>query len=348
MALGTTNISTTLVSQTIGLNSGDVGTLCTYPSVGGTGNSAFRIVENGFTITDGKLISGALPKWNIYSNSSPGEWKLPVVPDGTIYFTLKRSPYDSSRYSFPLGGFRSYNHSAVIPSVDIDNLTGQYDFPRRFYDIDVDFMFHAKLGEYNWTNLAANASDIKLMVYNPSNTLIFTTPNVAIYPFYPNGDTTFGYGFTIDLQYVGIYNYKVRVALCNSLGTILGFMPFDGNIPIEVFEADVRELSMNIPGNPEILYSGVYTQDHSFYQFAYPTSDATGTWNLTSIDYLTYNKSDDSLVNTLTILPVNFTIYDTPQQQIDLYEGVEITLTCDDSRVILTKNQYLRVKLNYT
>jgi len=160
---------------------------------------AFKIVENGYTTNDGALILGKKPKWNIFSNNSAGEWKLPSNSDGTIYFRLKRSPYDSNRYAFSLGSFRGYNHLAIQPSIGIDNLTNEYDFPRRFDTIDVDFLFHCLLGEYNWTTLAANASDIKIMIYNPSNNLILETPNVPIYPFYANGDTTFHYDFSVKL-----------------------------------------------------------------------------------------------------------------------------------------------------
>lgn len=346
MALANNNITTTLVSQAIGYSSSNIGHL-----IADENNStyAFKIVENGYSTNDGTLILTKKPKWNIFSNNSAGEWKLPSNSDGTIYFRLKRSPYDSNRYAFLLGSFRGYNHSALTPSIDIDNLNGEYDFPRRFADVNLDFIFHAKLGEYNWTTLAANASDIKLMIYDNSNTLILETPNVVIYPFYANGDTTFHYDFDVNLQYTGVYNYKVRAALTNSNSTILGFLPFDGNITIEVFEPDVRELSINFAENYDILYSGVYTQQNQFYQFAYPAAGVNelGTWNLTSIQYLTYNKSDDSLVDSLTVLPIDFNTNDSPQQIVDLYDGVEISITCDDSRVTLTKNQYLKIKLNY-
>lgn len=65
-------------------------------SVGGSGGYAFQIVENGYTAKSGWLFTdsdgypSAYPYWNIYSNNSPGQWRLPGTNGAPVYFELKR------------------------------------------------------------------------------------------------------------------------------------------------------------------------------------------------------------------------------------------------------------------
>ena len=117
MSLPTTNITTSMVSSAIGLGSHDIGALCAKAKTGGTGGYAFNIVENGGATSDGTLITSAEPFFNKYSNESPGEWMLPASSTSPVYFRLKRSLIDSSRYAFMLGSFRGYDHSATPPSL---------------------------------------------------------------------------------------------------------------------------------------------------------------------------------------------------------------------------------------
>ena len=133
MALPTTGITTTMVSQAIGLASNNVGELCIRAASGGvmstteTPNfsSAFMVSENGGGVNDGALISLAKPFWNIWSDESPGEWQLPGNFGDPVWFRLKRV-YDNTRYAFRLGAFRAYDHAAMEPTLLL--ISQRYNF----------------------------------------------------------------------------------------------------------------------------------------------------------------------------------------------------------------------------
>ena len=114
MALGTTNITTTLVGQTIGVESRDVGTLCSsslinkwskykpviYPVISTTGiTNWWKAVGGncGLSITE-------------YSNI---EDLVTAIINGVTWDYNRPTGGSSSPYR--LGDFRGYNHSAEIP-----------------------------------------------------------------------------------------------------------------------------------------------------------------------------------------------------------------------------------------
>lgn len=112
MALGTTNITTTLVGNTIGVASKDVGTLCSaasinkwskykpvvYPSITTTGNWWKAVDGNcGLSITE-------------YSNIND---LVAAITNGVVWEYNKPKGGSSSPYR--IGDFRSYNHNANIP-----------------------------------------------------------------------------------------------------------------------------------------------------------------------------------------------------------------------------------------
>ena len=104
MALGTTNISTDLVAQTIGEGSNDVGTLCKSTKVNKW--SKFKPVKLaqvvGIDETQLKTISYGLtfPRTNVYNVIAPQKWSHDR-PAGTA-----TTPYR-------IGDFRGYKHDAV-------------------------------------------------------------------------------------------------------------------------------------------------------------------------------------------------------------------------------------------
>lgn len=126
MALPTTSITTTIVSQAIGLASNDVGVLCAKASVGGVSGIAFKTKSNendiempsGLLLRD--LIPGSKPYWNIYSAKSPGEWYKSGGGSiqGEFKYRLGNKPeYGTTDPDFSLGDFREYDHTAVPASV---------------------------------------------------------------------------------------------------------------------------------------------------------------------------------------------------------------------------------------
>ena len=98
MALPTTGISTSLVANTIGAGSNDVGTLCTHPNINKW--SKWKPVRSnkvtGLTVTDIENLSSGLSRLDMYE---------------VVY--LKPTGDASSPYR--LGDFRNYNHSATQP-----------------------------------------------------------------------------------------------------------------------------------------------------------------------------------------------------------------------------------------
>ena len=112
MALGTTNISTTLVGNAIGISSKDVGTLCSsptinkwskhkpviYPAISTTGNWWKAVDGNcGLSITE-------------YSNINN---LVTAITNGVTWNYNKPTGGASSPYR--LGDFRGYAHDAYIP-----------------------------------------------------------------------------------------------------------------------------------------------------------------------------------------------------------------------------------------
>ena len=148
MALSTTNVSTTIVSQAIGVSTHNVGALCSMAATGGINGYAFKVAELGYPITDGGLIDGALPKFNIWSANSPAELSF---SGNTMIWRLKRSPSDSSRYAYRLGAFGGYNHNAVAPT-----FTGDESFVTYYQNslpTNRSVAFSVNLGSYDFRNI---------------------------------------------------------------------------------------------------------------------------------------------------------------------------------------------------
>ncbi len=135
--LPTTNLRADDIRDTIGIASNNLSHYIVKAKTGGKDGYAFRIKENGYPRTDGELIDGAEPYFNIYSNFSPVEW-LPSSSKGAatgypiFKCRLKRHPgtnividgetITSACYCFNLGLFAGYRHGADAPSV-----TGEQD-----------------------------------------------------------------------------------------------------------------------------------------------------------------------------------------------------------------------------
>ena len=113
MALGTTNISTTLVAQTLGVGSNDVGTLCQHANINKW--SKWKPVcinkTNGITVADLASVNYGIsfPIFrsleNLFLAYHDG------VGGGADWFYAK--PTGSSNAPFRLGDFRNYKHDAV-------------------------------------------------------------------------------------------------------------------------------------------------------------------------------------------------------------------------------------------
>ena len=110
MALGTTNISTSLVAQTIGEGSNDVGTLCKSTKINKWSKWKPIAVPKPTGLTVTELIAHncgfTIPYYDqLEKFQNLGEW----------IFNPPRGVYTGVNEPFRLGDFRNYNHDAPVP-----------------------------------------------------------------------------------------------------------------------------------------------------------------------------------------------------------------------------------------
>ena len=354
MALPLTGITTTIVKQAIGLASDNVGQLCIKAASGGimtttepsNYNSAFMVAENGGGINDGALISNAKPFWNIWSDESPGEWQLPGNFGEPVWFRLKRG-YDNARYAFKLGSFRGYDHAAMEPT--------PFGFSRTFTkgaagsSTTFDAALKIKLGSYNWGKLSG-VTHCKCLTYDSGGVLISTS---SVQPI--NNTNTFitfdNVQFTVSTASIASFTWTSKIALCNSVGDILGVLPITGIATVEIVAAAVNTLNVTIAGNPKVFATGsTLIGGGSIY--------ANGTYNsyfgisadgrtLTSITYSIYNSTTNALVSQTTV--TSFNAYEYPTV-LDIYKNGEsetFYASYGNGRPIPSAGQYLVILMEY-
>lgn len=113
--------SLSLIQSMIGYSPFDGGRLFRQRA-GGNPSATWSETESAFDATTGVLKAGEIPRWNIYSGYSPGEWFLDF---GALNFRFLRSlPYDTN----PLKDFIilpdkmfGYNHAAPAPTFQANN-----------------------------------------------------------------------------------------------------------------------------------------------------------------------------------------------------------------------------------
>ena len=343
MALGTTNISTDLVGTTLGTSSRDVGTLCSKAKTGGLSGFAFRIVENGYADTDGLLIAGALPYFNIWSTEAPGEWKCPTNPANSVYYQLKRDD-GLLRYCFMLGSYRGYNHSASEPTVS----SGESEMViQTTTPTEVLINAYYYLGSYDWTK--TGATKVKLKIYKGSTNVYSTTPvNLGV-------DTTVfenDIAFNEDLRALGNIVYTIKAILVSDTGTELGVLPYTGSYTILVVAssgAPTHENEFNV--NIDLPVTGVWSatmfngleMSRSFI----PDTDfiiAENPIYLQSIHYILHSATDNSIISTQVV--TSFGTGDKPQV-IYSQKGGYTYIFKATPRVEPISGQWLEVAMNY-
>ena len=188
MALGTTGISTTLVANTIGVGSNDVGTLCTSSKINKWSKWKPVSYAAPTSLTLEQLTSTNFGL-NITSNTdldNPKEWPY-VKPTGGAL-----SPYR-------LGDFRGYNHSAK-PFLWIDDYVWDYySYPSsQSIEIYPAFMYGTGSGDgqggagggnidllpkdFNLTNLGGSFENFYIGVYHKTagGTTYYAFSNITI------------------------------------------------------------------------------------------------------------------------------------------------------------------------
>ena len=198
---------------------GGVATSKRYKS-GKVMNYAFNVPFVGGSVGDGRLIDGAQPRWNIWSNNSPGEWILPIPDPGDpaiqeCQFRLKHDSSNQVRYK--LTDFAGYDPDAValsLPDIVYSGLEGQ-EFNTILRGI--------VLGSYDWKKVNSALQYVKLMrvnnrglAQNLSDPVSLSTPSLSV-----------PIKFTIPAAETSETLY---LALCNRLGDEQAYLPNSGSI----------------------------------------------------------------------------------------------------------------------
>ena len=335
MAIPMTGVTTTLVSQTIGVGSNDVGVLCSVAASGGIMtthadetkrfSSAFKIRENQTAcpagLELGELIPGAVPKHNIWSTNSPSEfYREANLTMSVMHCRLRNSRVPDitpmrNAYVHKLDLYAGYNHSASAPHIDV--ASSFYGANKLRLQIKVSY------GDYNWDNvIPSEVGSIlggRIKIYNKiDNSLLQTidlNPGTEIaednaYDY--DIVTDIGYGASwVELSFIpskwklnsatGTYDYLIGVDLSRVLPrTIIDNRVAFNSYAILVENSDVylTNLTANITN-----IGGVYKVSGSF---KYPTLDASGQpnvfYSLYDISLNIYNQYD--LVNVYDSIPV--------------------------------------------
>jgi len=173
MALPNTNISTTLVGQTLGSGSRDVGTLCTHPNINKWSRWKPVAISNQVEPVTIEDLAGAQYGLNIpffstraelisYYNSNSGEWTYTKPSGGAS------SPYR-------LGDFRNYEHSAskfysvIIPEMKIGG-----------GNVTIEMSFHDIIGGLTWSDFLENINNLHFgVIASNGQTVIESEPITA-------------------------------------------------------------------------------------------------------------------------------------------------------------------------
>lgn len=344
MALPLTGITTTIVKNLIGVNSNSVGDMITRALSGGVTDGTYMRAFDFSAPNEGDLIANAKPFWNIYSNESPGEWRLGSQATDTVWFRLKRG-YDNLRYAMHLGGFRGYDHSAVAPNPFGFSLS--YAKGAAGSSTTVSMIAKIKLGSYNWSKING-VTHCKCLIYQGA-TLVYTSSVKPI-----NTTNTFinfeNVSFTVSTASVATYNYTTKIVLCQSDGNELGVLPQTGEGVISIIAAVENIVAVTIAGNARVFTLGstligsgsIYATGTYDSRFGISANERT----LNSITYQLKNKTTNAIESTLTV--TSFNAYESPIV-LDYYvTGNQETFYASwGDRLTPSGTQYLVVTMEY-
>ena len=200
---------------------GGVATSKKYKS-GKTMYYAFKVPFVGESAGDGRLIEGAQPRWNIWSNNSPGEWTLPIIESDdpaikVLDFRLKRD--SSNQVRFNEADFSGYDPDAIPLSLPDVVVTG---FEGNKYDVVVKDI---ELGSYDWTKVSSALQYVRLMSVNSRGLASYLSDPVPL----SGGGPSIIMNVTIPAQPT---SEDLYLALCNKYGDEQAYLPAVGSISL--------------------------------------------------------------------------------------------------------------------
>ena len=203
---------------------GGVATSKRYKS-GKVMNYAFKVPFIGESTGDGRLIEGAQPRWNIWSNNSPGEWTLPIIESGdpaikVLDFRLKRD--SSNQVRFNEADFSGYDPDAVSPTVPELVMSG---IPNSQYNP----LVKTKLGSYDWKKVSPALQYVKLMKINSRGLAENLSDPVALSSAISTG---LNIPIKVSIPAAGSTSEEMYLALCNQFGDEQAYLPNPGNLTL--------------------------------------------------------------------------------------------------------------------
>ena len=189
---------------------------------GKTMNYAFNVPFVGGSVGDGRLIDGAQPRWNIWSNNSPGEWILPIAEPGDpaiqeCQFRLKHDSSNEVRYD--LADFAGYDPDAIAPSLPKVVISGFNGDPFNTMITDVE------LGSYDWSKINPTLQYVRLVSVNSNDTINYLSDPVSL--------SSAELSILIKGSIPSAETSKdMYLALCNSYGDEQAFIPNPGSITL--------------------------------------------------------------------------------------------------------------------
>lgn len=219
MALGTTGISTTLVANTIGVGSNDVGTLCTSDKINKW--SKWKPVRYN-TLTGITLAQLASTTWGLTIPSYTTLSSIITAINAGITWDYAKPQGDISLEYYRLGDFRNYEHTATKPFSDfICPTIGFNNSPSS--TIGATLIFTQDGGNYNiGLNDLIGIKDCYFAIYmirtdgDTSNSRLLTAENTV-----GSGDAD----ITIPIHGMSLTNYYVYPFICNVKNTDPLVMP---------------------------------------------------------------------------------------------------------------------------
>lgn len=198
---------------------GGVATSKRYKS-GKVMNYAFNVPFVGGSVGDGRLIDGAQPRWNIWSNNSPGEWILPIAEPGDpaiqeCQFRLKHDSSNEVRYD--LADFAGYDPDAIpqsLPDIVYSGFEGQEFNP---------ILKGIVLGSYDWKKVNPALQYVKLMSVNSRGLAQNLSDPISL--------SSSNFNIPINFRIPAAETSEtLYLALCNQFGDEQAYLPNSGII----------------------------------------------------------------------------------------------------------------------
>lgn len=170
MALPNDKISTTLVANTLGTSSRDVGTLCTHQAINKWSkwkpvrfNTVAGLTEPQLQSTNYGLRAQDIP--NIVVNSKQGGGTGTAM-DYPLVWTYAKPRGAGYNEPYRLGDFRNYNHIAVPTIKDVNDITiTQKNIDDYFLGIDKTWYPSFKFGPQSFEQIGTTTANMEIHLY---------------------------------------------------------------------------------------------------------------------------------------------------------------------------------------